>query len=265
MGYAKTLTASSQGVCPQCSTDIPRYRYIGKTAVCQCGWSDPRSEISAQVRAEKIKISAMMVLAVAMIVSYAHLVSWGSYALQIPFVKIQQMTGTISKAGLTELAQACVELNKWTCAKKAYSQIYSQKQDAGGLALRARLEGRLGETENAMASFGEYFAAGGKDSENAYLYGSLLERSGHLNEAVQSYEFAAANIGDFLPWQATAGIVRVLMKQGKNEEALARIIAFQGSAENASGYLSAERAELEALMKNQEPQKTAAVPSKAKP
>lgn len=233
------------GTCPICSQPIPRERLSEGTVVCPCGWTDPSMTYKAEDAMEKKNIITLIVAALILAGGYAHLVNWGSYATSIPFTKVAQLTGMLSKEGYQNLAQACIELNKWNCAKDAFLDLYRSKKDVEGLSGLAYLQTRLLETDAASATFASYFKVGGKDGLSALRYAKLLEEKGQIDEALKYYELSVTARPLDLPVQATTAIVRLLMKQGRYEDALARITEFHESAGNAKGYLNTELAQLE--------------------
>lgn len=246
------------GTCPHCSNEIPQDRYIGGSAICECGWSDKTSLNRVLKQNERKTIRALVIGALLTVGLFSHLAIWGSYALQIPLVELQELTGTLSRQGYLELADACTALGRYACAKSADTEITTSLNDISGLALRAHLEERLGEGPAALASLTAYFAAGGKDATASVAYGRLLEAAGRNDEALKAYDYAVQNPGELLPVQATTGLVHVLMKQGRYQDALTRITAFHESAGNAVGYLNTELAQLETYLGAQA--KTAAKP-----
>lgn len=236
---------NSQGFCPQCHSEIPENRHTTGSAICECGWFDPSAIQNARHQAEKKTIIAMFGLTVVMALGFGHLVSWGGYAASVPAVKIQQWTGTLSAEGYRELAQACVALNKWDCAKDAYIGHYKKTGRPEGLAELAELYTRLGQLDDAEKMYSTYFKFGGQDGEAALRYAKILEEKDLTEAAFQYYEFAIQARPDVLPIQATTGIVRLLMKIGRYEEAHDRIVEFHESAGNAKGYLNTELTQLE--------------------
>ena len=242
---------SFYGNCPQCGTQIPQERYISGSPICACGWCDQAPAQRRDLDIEKKTIYGMIAGALAMMAFYVHMVNWGSYAFKIPFVKVAQVTGMLSIEGHRELAQACITLNKWSCARNAYLDIYRSKRDVQGLADLAHLEVRLGESQAAVAAYAAYFQAGGKNGIAALEYGKVLETTGQVDQAVQYYETSIQDRPEKLPIQATAGIVRILMKKGDYEKAYQRIIAFHNSSENAKGFLNTELAQLEKQLGSQ--------------
>jgi len=239
------------GTCPQCSQQISDSQLLKGFALCHCGWTDTTAAKYTDKRNEKRTIRTLIAAAVILVAMYAHLLSWGTFAVQIPFVKLGEFTGLLSKAGYLELADVCVVLNKWDCAKDALTEVYTSKRDPAGLAARARLEARLGETAKAINTYSAYFAVGGNTIESMNHYGDLLNFADRNEEAIKAYESAIANTGSFLPVKAITGLVHVLMKQGRFEEALTRINSFHASADNAKGYLNTEKSQLENSLRKQ--------------
>lgn len=233
------------GTCPQCSNEIPSNRVLNGFAICECGWCDNSGLNKLNKKNEKATINAMVAGAVALVVVFAYLATWGSYSFEIPFVKLRQITGTLSKQGHIELAEACIGLGRYECAKSAFLEISTSLGDNSGIAMRAKLEERLGESAAALSSYAQYMRTNGKDSSAFVAYARLLENANQSEEAFKYYEGAIANAGETLPVQATTGLVRLLMKQGKYEEALTRIQTFHQSAGNAVGYLNTELTQLE--------------------
>jgi hypothetical protein len=260
------------GNCPRCSSEIPQESVTTGQAMCSaCGWTDPSFVISSQSKNEKKTITALVVAAIVIVLGYAHLVSWGSYAVKAPFMKIGEMAGMLSTPSLRELGQVCIDLNKWSCAKKAYLGIYTKNGDVSGLADLAYLQSRLNENEAAVATYTSYLKGGGKNGEAILRYAKLLEITSHDVDAMKMYEDSIVVRPDILPVQATAGIVRVMMKQGHFQEARERILAFHASAGNAKGFLNTELTQLDNYFKSKgksvkaAPTKRAATPQQSAP
>lgn len=237
------------GFCPQCNTEISRERHQTGAPICQCGWYDRTPAIKAHQEAEKKTSAILVFFAVAITLLFGHMLNWGGYAFSIPFVKLQQITGTLSKEGYQELAKACIELNKWSCAQNAYLDLYKKTRDPEGLAGLAHFQVRLKEKDAAMKTYASYFQVGGQSGDAALEYAHLLEDSGNTQAALQYFEASIQYRPQILPVHATTAIVRMMMKQGRYDEAYQRILDFHASAGNAKGYLNTELTQLEEYMK----------------
>lgn len=234
--------------CPRCGSDFKTENFATSSAVCECGWCDSTATRSADDRLEMKKIKIMAGTAIGMLVLFGHFVSWGSYATQIPFVKAAQVAGLLSERGHVELAEACIGLNKWSCAKDAYVGAYKEAGNTAHIASLASLQARLTETKAAIATYAHYVQAGGNDAMALLKYGVLLEQDGQEAQAFAIYEKSIAADTEILPVQATTAIVRLMMKEGRYQEAYKRITEFHESAGNAKGYLNTELSQLETFL-----------------
>lgn len=231
--------------CPRCGTEFTSEHHSLGHVVCACGWIDETPVETASKSTEKKSIRAMAAFAIVFVAGFAHLGSWGSHAFSIPFTKIAQITGTLSADGYRQLAQTCIDLNKWSCAEGAYMDLATSRGDVEGLAQLGSLEARLNKPAQAVAAYQAYEKHGGSTATSLVAYGKVLEAMGNDAEAIRVYEKSIVAKPDALPIQATTGIVRLMMKQGRYAEAYSRILAFHDSAENAKGYMNTEAAQLE--------------------
>lgn len=194
---------------------------------------------------EKQTIGIFIAIAVAVTLAYGHIISWGPHAGSALVLQAGNTFGLLGAKGYKELAQACVDNNKWDCAEKAYVSLFQKTNDAEVVGELAELQTKLERFPQAAATYGTYFKLGGKDPDKAYFYGQVLEQIGQDEQAVEMYQTSIEQNPENLSINATSALVRLLMKQGKNSEARAIVKAFHEGAENAKGYLNAEAAELE--------------------
>ena len=107
----------------------------------------------------------------------------------------------------------------------------------------------LKENDAALLTFERYFKVDGRDQTAAREYGKLLEDKGQNELALQYFEKSIDINGKTLPIHATAGIIRILMKQGLFDEAFQRIVEFHELADNAKGFFTNEYEELKGKTK----------------
>ena len=243
------------GNCPRCNSQLHTNVMSGDIkagglAVCtKCGWFESQAQAELRKRSENETITIMVTFAVSLLLVSAHMLSWGGHAFSIPMLKVGQWTGMLSARGYDELAQDCIDLGKYACARTAMIENFQVNKTPEPLAKLARLQVRLQETQAAMVTFATYFKNGGKDGDAALLYGQMLEQGGQDAEAIKMLEASIVARGNQLPIAATGAIVRIMMKQGRYDEAKTRIEQFQASAGNAKGYLNTELAQIEAAIK----------------
>ncbi len=249
------MTMAHFAHCPRCNHDLHTGIQSGNIqagglAICKnCGWYESKAQALARIKTENKTIFAMVVTTITILVVTAHMLSWGAHAFSIPFFKLGQWTGLLGASGYSELAQICMDLGKISCAQQTYIENFRKHRDLESLANLARLQVRNQDPQNAMTTFAAYIDAGGRDGEAAILYGQLLEQAGQDAEALRMMELSITNRPETLPIAATGAIVRILMKQGRYEEARDRLVRFHDSAGNAKGYLNTELSQIEQAIK----------------
>lgn len=246
--HQRSQSSSPRGSgCPRCGDALHRdVSMHGGLFICtSCGWTESLSEKRRDEKVEKQTVGGLIIGVALLTALTLHTFVWGSNALTIPFYKLGQLTGTLSVEGYDRLADICMDVRKYACARQAYVDSYRQTQAPDSLTKLARLQVRMQENPAAMVTLTTYFRAGGTDGEAAILLGQLLEQSGQDSEALRMYEKSIELRPDQLPVSATGAIVRILMRQGRYEEAHSRLLSFHASAGNAKGYLNTELYQVE--------------------
>ncbi len=230
-------------ICPLCSNELNHERLVGVT-LCECGWYDKSAEAKKTIVTDKRASVFLAISSAVLFLLYVHAATWGNHMLSVPLLRAQQVTGMLSSAGYEELALACIDVNKWSCAENAYFQAHVKSRKPDALHTLAHLQMRLGKVDAARETYTQYFKVGGKSGEAMLAYAKLLEVANDDVQAIKMYEASIEARKEILPIQATGGIVRIMMKQGRYKDAYRRIVSFHDSAENAKGYLNTELGQL---------------------
>jgi tetratricopeptide (TPR) repeat protein len=227
-------------MCPQCSSELI-CDYVTNSAICACGYSTntPLSKVYEKRSRNLKKVYGVGVLVVMGL--YMHIMSWGSYATQIPGLKLSTLVGTASPKTYQTIVDACVQQNKWVCVQDTYLAWYKATGDVETISKLAHFRVLLKDYVNAAKAYESYYRIGGKDPAVAIQYGLVLEKNNDLENALKYFGIAiqTSDPGK-LPAQATGEIVTILIKQQKLEQARQTIMSFWDSAENAKGYFNAE-------------------------
>ncbi|MDX9730873.1 MAG: hypothetical protein RBT63_03790 [Bdellovibrionales bacterium] len=253
------------GACPRCNNQlhtgiISGNIKAGGLAVCSgCGWYESHSQAKARIKTENQAIGLMAAVTVTILALSAHMLTWGTHSMTVPFLKVGQWTGMLSTQGYHQLASICTDLGKLPCATGAYIENFRKNGDNESLQKLARLQLRAQDTQGAMTTFSAYFKNVDTlrasrpgviaNGDAALLYGQLLEQNGQDSEAMRMFELSIAARSESLPIAATGAIVRIMMKQGRYEEARERLVQFHESAGNAKGYLNTELSQIEQAIK----------------
>lgn len=233
MTNGTTALIMSMSECSQCRSD--------GLDLCLCGWQDRHlARIRDKERERKISIRIGISAAFVTLVLLA-MASWGENLLSISFLKLRQLTGTMSPAAYSQLSSICYELKKWDCVENAELSRFDMAKDVAILKGVADLQLRVGERDRAVELYGRYFELGGQDREAMISYAGLLEKQEKLESALQLYETALRlTPSNMLPARATVGIVRIMIKTKRYREAYDSITRFHATSENAKSYLKQE-------------------------
>jgi len=236
------------GSCPICGVEIKSDRVIGDSVVCSCGWCETIHAEKADQKQQKRTIMTFAALAMVATMAYGHIVSWGTYSAEAPFLKVGSMLGTLSPDGYEELIKAAIATNKWGTAEQAHIDLYRKTANPEVIARLGKLQMLLKKPQQAVASYELYYKIGGKNPDVAFFYGEVLEQAGQPDKALDAYHLSITQNPEKLNVNATSNLVHILMKEQKYAEARESLEAFYGSAENAKGYLNFEMSELEKFL-----------------
>ena len=231
--------------CPQCSKQLIS-EFGSGNAICSCGYMQNQSLQKVYDKRDRNIIKVYTIASLMILGIYAHCMSWGSYALQIPFLKASQMMGIASSKTYQTLVNACVQQNKWSCVDSTYLSWYKSTGDLETIAKLAHFRTQLKDFSGAAKAYESYFSLGGKDASTSLSYAQILEKNNDLEKALKYLKLSIQATGsEKLPAQATGAIVNILLKQQKFAEARETIFNFWATAENAKGYFNTEYDALE--------------------
>ena len=211
------------------------------TSVCSCGYTNNQALTEVFEKRDRHMIKVYTVVGLMVIGLYMHFMSWGSYATQIPFLKVSQLIGTATPKTYQTIIDACVQQNKWGCVESTYLSWYKSTGDTETIASLGKFRTQLKDLAGAAKAYESYYKIGGKNPTIAIQYGMVLEKNNDLDNALKYFSLAISQSDPAkLPAQATGEIVQILIKQQKPGEAREAIVAFWASAENAKGYFNTE-------------------------
>ncbi len=226
--------------CLRCSSELINDLESGSSG-CGCGYTNNQALNQVFEKRDRQMIKVYTVVGLMVMGLYMHFMSWGSYATQIPGLKISQMLGMASPKTYQTIVDACVQQNKWSCVESTYLSWYKATGDTETIANLAHFRTLLKDAQGAVRAYESYYKIGGKNPAVAIQYGLALEKTNDLDNALKYFSLAISQSDPTkLPAQATGEIVQILIKQQKPAEAREAIVTFWASAENAKGYFNTE-------------------------
>lgn len=234
--------------CPRCNAQLDQAFDSSSAAFCKCGYVDQSALENHRAHAEEKLIKIFAAITISLMLMYVHFANWGSYAFQIPFLKLGDMLGSLGPSGYHEIIDACTKQGKWPCVQSAYLGLYNKTADAEVIAELAKFQERARDQAGASRSYEFYYKVGGKNPAVALPYAKLLFALNDYDNALKYYNLSITQNPDKLAGQATGGILQIYIKQGRYVEARDLITSFWDSAENAKGYFNTEFDQLNATL-----------------
>jgi len=236
--------------CRVCGREITAKDFLGTSTICRCGWSDQKAQKKIDQVTQKRTITAFFVTAALLMLGFHHAYTWGRHATEVPLLKLAKMTGTISDQGLEKLFEACRNQGQWSCVDETAQSLYLKTKDSKYLARLASIQSRRGLLNEAARTYDAYVAAGGREYEALIRFAQLLElQKSTINRSLEILTLAVENPGDRLPVRAMSILLKILMSEGRHQEALERLTRFHEQSTQAKDYFAQELKTLNEIIK----------------
>lgn len=237
------------GMCGRCQTEIPEDRLSQRPVVCPtCGFSHNPQEIKAEIQFERRFIKLAVGLAIAMVAGFVQTATWDKFALEIIPLKMKSAIGMANSTDLNRIVQICVERRRYDCAENAYADLAAQG-NVEAIADLGKFQVRRGRTQYALQSFTEYFNRGGLDLEASYQYAKVLGAVGQTDKSVTYFETVLKGRPETLQVTVTQNYVRMLMNNGRRDQALKLIQGIRKTSPTANMFMQDEFKSLQANIK----------------
>lgn len=212
-------------ICPRCQQTVAEDRTTHEVIVCNhCGYTHSRRDEELENRHERRLTAIVLVGALLAVFSFVHYVQWDKYSIQIIPLKVKQLTHTASTTDLKQIAHICLARMKYSCTETALSEVMQKNpNDTKTLYKLADLQRRLGQSDEAMASFKQYFALGGVNPDADFGYARVLASSGRYNKAQVYFQRTLLSKPGIVQITVTQSYVDMLMKMNKTKEAISLI------------------------------------------
>lgn len=224
--------------CPRCQSFISEERRSAALVVCDsCGHVLSNSQFKMETHSEKRNLQILVGLALMMIVTLAHLGSWGSYALEIRWLQLRDLTGTASSENYEHMAVICKELKKMDCAEYAY---FRQSR----LMPNNRI--KLAEFQMSRHKFNEAtktlrdYVSDKKDPSAYFTYARALGEAGKIDEAAHCYETLLDGSGKKLSQEIVDSYVKHLARAKRYEQARDVIVKVRRRFSKPRNFMESE-------------------------
>ena len=177
--------------CPRCHQLISAERLQDAPKVCDsCGYIVGNVEKQTQKRTERSSLYMVIALAVVIALGFMHVVSWGSYSLEVLPIEAARLFGMDSTDSVRRLAEICLDTKKLDCVESMYTRL--ALVEPNGLARLGKFQFSRMKYVEAAESFRQFFTKSGQsgqDLDAAYLYARALSEVGRVEEASKYYDY----------------------------------------------------------------------------
>jgi tetratricopeptide (TPR) repeat protein len=228
------------GMCSRCQTEIPEDRLSQRPVVCPtCGFTHNSQEVKAEIQFERRFIKVAVGLALAMILGFIQTATWDKFALEIVPLKIKSGIGMASPTDLKRIVQICLERFRHDCVESAYADLANQG-DIEALADLGKFQVRRRNNQNALQTFTQYFKRGGLDLEASYQYAKVLGEVGQTEQSASYFDHVLKARPETLQVTVTQNYVRMLINNGRRDQALKLINSIRKTSPTASMFMQDE-------------------------
>lgn len=232
------------GHCARCQQPIPDERLQISPVVCpSCGHSSTENEAQSQLKLEMDSIKFMVSLAALALLALLHVTQWSGYSLEIIPLKAKQLTGVAKRADLLRIQAICVEQKRLECVEKAIAGRI-KTGDVEALAELGKHLVLLNRAQEARPFLVRYFELGGLNLEANYYYAQALAQAGQIDQASRQFERIIEAKPDSLQITVAQTYVRMLMNNGRTQDAIRLINQIRKSSSTAELFMNTEYQQL---------------------
>ena len=225
-----------QECCPRCRLIVPAERMVEIPPVCpHCGWILSNSEGQAGRYLNSRFRQAAILMSLAIVVAFVHLVTWDSYFVEVIPLKTRQILSIASAA----------DRKNPDCSESALTAAVDHSPNELPLQFQlGKIRYQMGNYAGSVEVFDKYFAQGGRNLEAAFTFAKSLEEVQRQEDAAQYYEFILGQKTETLQITVTQNYVRLLKTMGQYKRAIALIESIRKRGSNAAYFLDSELQDL---------------------
>jgi len=233
-------------LCLRCQFEIPEATEHNEVLVCpHCGWVKSTKGILAEKLLNSQYLKLSIGIATLFIVAFIHAVNWGPYFFEAIPLKLKTSTGMASGEDYRRLSVMCRELQDSDCVENMLSaEVASNPKDITVLAELGSVQFLRKHYADSVRSYDKYFQLNGDSLDASYTYAKALGEVGKVDLAITHYEKILAAKPNVLQVTVTQAYVQMLIKSGRNADAINVIKNIRSKGENAAFFMETEMRKL---------------------
>ena len=222
--------------CPVCGAKLNKASH---TVFCKCGWHKSLNK-KKEMAIQKQIVKGIFIAGFGLMTSIIYLGTWGSHSLSIIPLKARQWTGQLNEQSFDKLKSICMDMKKYNCVEKAYSSFFKSSGKLDVLEQLGEFQYRRKKINLASKTYNQYFTKKGRSVKAAYNYARVLEKQGHVNEALSYYKYALSVRPHKVQITVMRSYIDLLMKSGQRRKARAVLLKFKPILKRSNSLVQQE-------------------------
>ena len=238
-----------QNICPRCHQEVNELRLLMTPAVCDCcGYVISATETQAHVNMEKSVLRTALVASTVLVVTFIHVSTWGSHALEVIPLKAGDLIGALSPADMERLAEIGVDLKRHDLVEKMYSQI--ARANPAEYVRLGKFQWSRAKYKESAESYRRFFASGLENLDARYTYARALGETGQIDEAAKNYQYVINAKPGVRQVTVIQNYVKMLVQASRFDEAQKVIQTVRQQDPSAFRFMDTEYKVISERMKN---------------
>ena len=224
--------------CPVCHNRIVNDRRIGSSIICQCGWTlSPKQAVAEKIMVQRAA-RVIVLTAILCTLSFVHVVKWDTHSFEVLPLLVKKVAGIGNYHDYDRLGDICSDRHDYDCLHDTYvEKLRLKPNEIDTLSKLGKLDLQLGNLQESLAYFAEYFSKEGDSVEAHYQYGKALGRVGQVKDSIQHFEETLEARPGVLQVTVVKAYVDMLMTNKKYKSAARVIVRFRRYSQHASYFL----------------------------
>jgi tetratricopeptide (TPR) repeat protein len=173
-----------------------------------------------------------------MIGGLTHAFNWDKHSFSVIPLAAKALAGYTTAQDHKDLGDICKDRAKYECAAQQYQKVHLlDKNNLDILVEAGTLEAKAKKYDQAIATFAQYFKAGGKSPEASYQYALALGEKGKIKEAMKYFEMTIKAKPKVLQVTVARDYVDMLVKHNKLKVAKKKIRQFRRQNPSARYFM----------------------------
>lgn len=245
---AETASPSGGSVCPRCGNEIPQENLNAGILACSCGWVDRGDLKRAERQTSRNIFNVMLKVAILLVPVMIYLAQWRGFGIEVTILRLGSALGMLSPESQHRLAEIYLMTDNVPLALNKFKEIVKHSpKDWNTYTKLADMQMDRKEYSDAAQTLSAYIKNGGEDKSAAIRLklAQALGKAGQTDTAIEQFKQILAAEPNILQVTVTQAYVKLLIENGRWEDAKSVVHDFRAHGSNGKDYLGDELAQIE--------------------